>query len=112
MREKTGYKSINGRETFISFINRNDPSVYKDIDIYNSNLMICTLFIILGIVNSFMEKSNKCKYKLLFKGGRIINKHLKDDMPELEHPSFDIDVIIFPKYRKQPKNIDAVLNLI
>ena len=111
MREKTGFKVINGRETFVSFINRNDPSVYKDIDIYNSNLMICTLFIILGIVNSFMEKSKKCEYKLLFKGGRITNKYLKDGMPELEHPSFDIDVIIFPKYRKQPKNIEGLLNL-
>ena len=73
--------------------------------------MICTLFIILGIINRFMEKSKKCKYKLLFKGGRIINKYLKDDMSELEHSSFDIDVIVFPKYRRQPKNIDALLNL-
>ena len=111
MREKTGFKVINGRETFVSFINRNDSSVYKDIDIYNSNLMICTLFVILGIINSFMEKSKKCEYKLLFKGGRITNKYLKDYIPKLEHQSFDIDVIIFPKYRRQPKNIDAVLNL-
>ena len=56
MTKQTGFKVINGRETFVSFINRNDPSVYKDIDIYNSNLMICTLFIILGIINSFMKK--------------------------------------------------------
>lgn len=110
-REKTGYKNINGRETFISFYNRDDPSVYKDIDIYNSNLMICTLFIILGIINNFMEKTGKCKYKLLFKGGRVINKHLKDVRHELEHASFDIDVIIFPKYKKKPKNIQSVLNL-
>ena len=33
MQEQTGIKVINGRETFVSFINRNDPSVYKDIDI-------------------------------------------------------------------------------
>jgi len=110
-REKTGYKNINGRETFISFFNRNDPSVYKDIDIYNSNLLICTLFIILGIINNFMENTKKCKYKLLFKGGRILNKHIKDVRPELHHQSFDIDVIVFPKYKKQPKNIQSVLNL-
>ena len=102
---------FNGRETFVSFINRNDPSVYKDIDIYNSNLIICTLFIILGVINHYMKQSKKCKYILLFKGGRVVNKYLQESPLDLEHQSFDIDVIIFPKYRKQPKNIDAVLNL-
>ena len=36
---------------------------------------------------------------------------MKDARPELGHPSFDIDVIIFPKLKKTPKNIQTVLNL-
>ena len=80
-------------------------------NIYNSNLIICTLFIILGVINHYMKQSKKCKYILLFKGGRVVNKYLQESPLDLKHPSFDIDVIIFPKYRKKPKSINSVLNL-
>ena len=103
MTKQTGYKFVNGRETFISFFNTHDPSVYKDIDIYNSNLIICTLFIILGVINHYMKQSKKCKYILLFKGGRVVNKYLQESPLDLKHPSFDIDVIIFQNIEKNLK---------
>jgi hypothetical protein len=67
-------------------------------DIYEYNMLLCAIFIILGIITPFFNQNTNSPYKIIMKGGKatqfLLHEFRKDNTKYITN---DIDFLVVPK---------------